>query len=68
MIKMAITLETVHREIQQVKADLHRLLFTLDDEGELTDEACQKLQKAREEMNKGKYISHEKIKAEYGLW
>jgi hypothetical protein len=39
----------------------------LEDDGELTDEACQKLQKAREEMGRGEYISHEEIKAEYGL-
>lgn len=63
---MAITLETIHREIQQVKAELHRLRSVLADDGELTDEACQKLQKAREEMGRGQYISHEKIKAKYG--
>jgi len=64
---MAITLATIHREIQQVRAELHRLLCILDDDGELTDEACQKLQKAREEMGRGKYISHEDIKGKYGL-
>ncbi|MFC1635400.1 hypothetical protein ACFL5Z_11205 [Planctomycetota bacterium] len=64
---MAITLETIHREMQQVRRELYILRCMLEDEGELTNEACQKLQKAREEMDKGKYISHEKIKAEYGL-
>ena len=63
---MAITLATIHREIQQVRAELHRLLCILDDDGELSDEACQKLQKAREEMDRGEYISHEEIKAKYG--
>jgi hypothetical protein len=63
---MAITLETIHREIQEVRGQLHRLLAMLDDEGELTDEACQKLQKAREEMARGEYISHERIRAKYG--
>jgi hypothetical protein len=67
-MKMAITLETIHREMQQVRRELYILRCMLEDEGELTDEACQKLQKAREQMNKGKYISHEKIKAEYCLW
>ena len=42
------------------------LLAMLDDEGELTDEACQELQKAREEMARGKFVSHEEIKAKYG--
>lgn len=48
-MKMAITLETIHREIQQVKAELHRLLCILEDDDELTDEARLKLQKARED-------------------
>ena len=65
-MKMAITLETIHREIQQVKGQLHRLLGMLDDEGELTDEARQKLRRAREEMAHGKLVSHENIMAKYG--
>ena len=52
--------------MQQVRKELHRPLCILDDEGELTDEACQKLQKAREEMARGEYISHERIRAKYG--
>jgi len=67
VMKITITLETIHEEIQQVRSELHRLLFILEDDGELTDEACKKLQKARDEMDKAKYISHQKVKAEYGL-
>ena len=63
---MAITLETIHREMQQVRGELYILRCMLEDEGELTDEACQKLQKAREEMDRGKFISHEEIKVKYG--
>jgi iron-sulfur cluster repair protein YtfE (RIC family) len=66
VIKMAITLETIHRDIQQVKADLHRLLYMLDDEGILTDEARLELKKAREEMACGVYVGHEMIMEKYG--
>ena len=62
---MAITLETIHREIQQVRGDLHVLKSMLEDESELTDEARQELKKARKEMDRGDYISHEEIKAKY---
>jgi hypothetical protein len=67
VMKIAITLETIHSEIQQVRAELHRLLCILEDDGELTDEACHKLQKAREETSRTEYISHEEIMAKYGL-
>ena len=63
---MAITLETIHREIQQIRGQLHRLLAMLDDEGELNDEARQELKKARKEMARGEFVSHEEIMARYG--
>ena len=62
-MKMAITLETIHKEIQQVRTQLHRLL---DDEGNLSEEARLEIKKAREEMAHGEFISHEEIKAKYG--
>ena len=63
---IVITLETIHADIQQVKIELNKLLTMLDDESELTDEACEELQKARKEMSQGKSISHEEIMAKYG--
>jgi hypothetical protein len=38
----------------------------LDDEGELTDEARQELQKTREAMAKSEFASHEEIMVKYG--
>ena len=66
MVKMAITLETIHKEIQQVKVELYILRAMLANEGELTDEARQELQKAREEMSHGEFVGHEEIMAKYG--
>jgi len=48
---MTITLEAIYEDIRLLRAELHRLLCILEDKGELTDEACQKLQKAREETH-----------------
>ena len=59
---MVITLETIHKDVQLVRRELHTLKCLLESDGELTNEACHKLQKAREEMDKGKYISHEKVR------
>lgn len=63
---MAITLETIHKDIQQVKGELYILRSMLEDEDELTDEARQELEKAREEMAHGKFVRHEEIMAKYG--
>jgi hypothetical protein len=54
------------RLLYLLRAELHRLLCILDDEGELTNEACKQIDKAREDMAQGKFISHEEIKAKYG--
>ena len=66
VIQMVITLETIHRKIQQVKAELNILRNMLGDEGELTDGARKELQKARKDMSHGKYVSHEDVVAQYG--
>ena len=66
VMKMAITIETIHREMQQVKAELLKLRSMLENEGNLTDEARRKCEKAREEMAKGEFVSHEEIMAKYG--
>ena len=63
---MAITLETIHKEIQEVRGQLHRLLAMLDDEGNLTEEARLELKKAREEMACREFTTHERIMAKYG--
>ena len=63
---MAITLETIHKDIQQLKNELHRVRSMLENEGELTEEARRELKEAREEMDHGEYIAHEEIMAKYG--
>ena len=49
-MNMAITLEAIHRDIEQVKGELHRLRSMLADESELTEEAREELKRAKEEM------------------
>ena len=63
---MAVTLKTIHREIKQVRRELHRLLSMLDHETDITDEAPQKLKNARAEMAKGKFVTHKDVMAKYG--
>ena len=65
-MKMTITLETIHGDLQRVKEELNILRNMLGDEGELTDEVRHELQKARKEMAKGEFVSHEEIVAKYG--
>jgi exonuclease VII small subunit len=63
---MTVTLETIYREIQQVRSELHRVRDMLEDEGELADEAQQDLDKARDLMARGQYATHEEVLAKYG--
>ena len=63
---MTVTLETIYREIQQVRSELHRVRDMLEDEGELTDEAQQDLDKARDQMARGEYATQEEVLAKYG--
>jgi predicted transcriptional regulator len=65
-MKMAVTLETIHKDIQQLKNELHRVRSMLEDEGELTDEVRRELKEAREEMDRGEHVAHEEIMAKYG--
>ena len=63
---MAITLETIHKEIKQIYDELCLLKHIVAEEYELTNEASRELKKARKEMNNGNYISHEEMMAKYG--
>jgi AraC-like DNA-binding protein len=63
---MTITLETIHQDMQKIKSELTFLRHIMEEECELSDETKRRLEKARQDMNKGKYISHEDIKAKYG--
>jgi len=63
---MTVTLDTIYQEIQEVKSELHRVRNMLEDEGELTDEACRDLANARDQMARGEYATHEEVMAKYG--
>jgi len=65
-MKMAVTLETIHQNIQQLKSELHRVRNLLEEEGELTEAARRELKEAREEMDRGEHVTHEEIVAKYG--
>lgn len=63
---MEVTLETIHKDIEQLKNELHRVRSMLEDEGELTREARRELADARKQMARGEYVAHEEIMARYG--
>jgi len=65
-MKMAITLETIHQDIEQLKNELHKVRSMLEDESELTEEARRELKVAREEMDSGEHVAHERIMGKYG--
>ncbi|MBI2542783.1 MAG: hypothetical protein HYW24_01205 [Candidatus Aenigmarchaeota archaeon] len=55
------TLETLHKEIDEIKGNVEKILFILEDEGELTEEARKDLEEARKTPRE-EYISHEDVK------
>ena len=66
MTKMAVTLETIHEDMQKMKQDLVFLRHVMEEEYELSTEARRELQAARARMARGDYIPHEKIMEKYG--
>lgn len=66
VISMAVTLETLHREMKHMRNELHLLRFIIEDEYELSDEARHELNAARERMEKGEYVPHEEVMKKYG--
>jgi len=65
-MNMTVTLETIYREIRQVRSELHRVRDMLEDEGELTAEARRDVEEARRQMAHGEYATHEEVMAKYG--
>ena len=63
---MAVTLETIHEDMQKIKQDLVFLRHVMEEEYELSTEARRKLQAARERMARGDHIPHEDIMKKYG--
>lgn len=58
---MAVTLETIHREIKRVQNDLYLLKHIMEEEYELSEKTQEKLNRARK-TPRSQYISHEHIK------
>lgn len=58
---MAITLETIHKEIQQMQNNLSLLKHIMEEEYELSEKTQEKLDRARK-TPRSEYICHEHIK------
>jgi len=56
-----VTLETLYKEMKQMRSELHFLRHLLEEEYELSDEAIRKLEHARK-TPRSAYISHEDVK------
>jgi len=63
-MKMAITLETIHKEIQQMQNELCLLKHIMEEEYELSERTQEKLNRARKTL-RSEYISHEHIKQKF---
>ena len=62
---MAVTLEIIHKDMQRIKKELSLLRHLVEEDYELSDEARQKLQKARVDMDSGEYVFHEEMMARH---
>ena len=63
---MAMTLDTIHKEIKQLQNDIFVLRHIMEEEYPLSNWASKALKKAREEMGQKNYVPHEEILAKYG--
>jgi hypothetical protein len=61
VMKMTITLETIHKEIKQMQSDLYLLKHIMEEEYELSEKTQEKLDRARK-TPRSEYISHEHVK------
>ena len=55
------TLETLHKEVSEIKTDVGRILFILENEGEVREKVWKELEEARN-APKEEYTSHEDVK------
>ena len=54
-------LETLHKEIDEIKGNVEKILFILENEGEVKEEVLEELEKARNAPRE-EYFSHEDVK------
>ena len=63
---MAVTLEMIHKDMQRIRSEVHLLRDVIEWEWRLSNKAHRELDKAREEMAKGEYVTHEDVMDRYG--
>lgn len=56
-----VELETLEKEIKEIKSDVGKILFILENEGEVREEVLKELEYAGK-AGKEKYTSHEDVK------
>ncbi len=63
---MTATLNTIQKEIKQMKEELIFLRHVVEENCPLSKWASRELQKARNQMANGNYVQHKDILAKYG--
>ena len=63
---MSTVLETIQQEVWQIRRDVAFLRHVVEEDCELSDEACQELKAAKKRMAKGEYMPHEQVMKQYG--
>lgn len=66
VMKMPVTLETIHKDIKQMQNDLSLVKHIMEEEYELSEETRQELHAARKRMKNGDFVSHETVMKKYG--
>ena len=54
-------LETLHKEIDEIKSNVEKILFILENEGEVREEVLNDLEKVKT-APRNEYFSHEDVK------
>jgi len=66
VMKMAVTLKRLYKEIEDVKTELHLIRHMMTEDYDIKPEVLAELKKARDEMDRGDFVTHEGIMAKYG--
>lgn len=61
---MAVTLEKLNKDIQEIKLELHRISHILKEDFELSEEVKEELEKARKEPL-SRYVDHKEVLIEF---
>lgn len=54
-------LETLHKEIDEIKGNVEKILFILENEGEVREDVLKELEERRDAPEE-EYVSHEDVK------